>query len=77
VTAIYLVSVWALHVGAKPPGPLRTFAVPMTALLVLASSFTPDPVLFTGVILAALVAVEFAANRERSVRPAGSRRAGG
>jgi low temperature requirement protein LtrA len=29
--AIYLVSVWAVHVRAKPPGPMRTFAVPVTA----------------------------------------------
>jgi hypothetical protein len=35
---------------------MRTYAVPIGVVLILASSFTPQPVLGTGVVLAGLVA---------------------
>jgi low temperature requirement protein LtrA len=54
--AVFLVAVWGLHYADKAPGPLRTFAVPVGAGLILAASFTPEPVLATGALLAALVA---------------------
>ena len=53
---VFLLAVWALHYATKNPGPMRTYAVPTGAALILASSFTPQPVLSTGLVLAALVA---------------------
>ena len=55
--SLYLLTVWLLHFRRKAPGALRNYAVPVTVALVLASSATPEPVLVTGVLLAALVAV--------------------
>ena len=54
--AVYLVAVWVLHYRDKDPGPLRSWVPPVAAVLVLAASFTPEPVLVTGVLLAGLVA---------------------
>jgi low temperature requirement protein LtrA len=53
---VFLVAVWSLHYATKAPGPMRTYAVPTGAVLILASSFTPEPVLATGLLLASLVA---------------------
>jgi low temperature requirement protein LtrA len=53
--AVYLLSVWALHVRHKQPGPMRTFAVPLTAAAVLASTGLGQPVLATGAACAALL----------------------
>ena len=54
--AIYVTAVWALHFRHKVPGPMRNFAAPVAAVLILASSFTPEPVLATGLLVATLVA---------------------
>jgi low temperature requirement protein LtrA len=59
-TAAYLAAVWAIHFRYKRPSLLRTFAVPVTTILILASSITPEPVLATGALLATLVAVTIA-----------------
>jgi hypothetical protein len=48
--------VWILHYATKAPGPMKTYAVPVGAVLILASSFTPQPVLSTGIVLAGLIA---------------------
>ena len=61
--ALYLVTVWALHLRYKRPGWHRRFAVPVAAVGILAASATPEPVLVTGVLLVALVSVGVAANR--------------
>jgi len=53
---VYLLAVWALHYATKAPGPMKTYAVPVGAVLVLASSFTPQPVLGVGVVLTGLIA---------------------
>jgi len=53
----YLVTVWALHVRYKRSSWLRNYAVPIAAVLILASSVTPQPALITGALLAALVIV--------------------
>jgi low temperature requirement protein LtrA len=53
---IFLLAVWTLHYATKAPGPLKTYGVPIGAVLILASSFTPEPVLSTGVVLAGLIA---------------------
>ncbi|MCA1841796.1 MAG: low temperature requirement protein A [Actinobacteria bacterium] len=55
--ALYLVAVWALHYSTKVPGPMRSYAVPAAVVLILATSFTPEPVLATGLLLASLVAI--------------------
>ncbi len=57
---IFLLSVWALHARYKPPSPLRNYGVPVTSALILASSFTSEPVLLTGLIMAVLVSVTVA-----------------
>ena len=53
--AIFLVAVWILHYSTKAPGPMRRYAVPIAAVLILASAFTPQPVLITGLLVASLV----------------------
>ena len=53
---VFVLTVWALHYTVKTPGPLRAFAVPAAAVLVLASTFTPESVLATGAVLATLIA---------------------
>jgi low temperature requirement protein LtrA len=58
----YLLAVWALHVADKTPTPLHRYGTPAAAVLVLATSLTAEPVLWTGVILAVLVAVHVASD---------------
>jgi low temperature requirement protein LtrA len=53
---VFLVAVWALHYATKTPGRMRTYAVPVASVLILAASFTPEPVMTTGLLLASLVA---------------------
>ena len=43
--ACYLLAVWALHAPYKPPGPLRSFAAPVGAALILAATASGQPVL--------------------------------
>jgi low temperature requirement protein LtrA len=55
--AIYLLTIWTLHLGPHHAGPPRAWAFPLaTAALVLAATATGQPVLITGLLLAALVA---------------------
>jgi low temperature requirement protein LtrA len=54
--AVYVLSVWVLHRAHKDPGWHRTWAAPVTAALVLASTWSPEPVLLSGLVLAGLVA---------------------
>jgi low temperature requirement protein LtrA len=63
----YLLAIWALHARDKRPGPMRTFACPVAALLVLASSGLGEPVLGTGIVLAGLVALAVVAARRAGV----------
>jgi low temperature requirement protein LtrA len=53
--ACYLVAVWAVHKRYKPKGRWKTFAVPIAAGLIIASSVLPDPVLAAGLLLVVLV----------------------
>ena len=55
--AIYLISVWLLHIG--PSNECRPIAIgfPVAALLVLAAAFSPAPVHITAAITAGLVAL--------------------
>lgn len=63
--ALYLLSVWLLHVG--PRNECRPIAVgyPAAAVLVVAMSFTPLPVYLAAVVMAALVATTVIASHER------------
>jgi low temperature requirement protein LtrA len=64
--AIYLLTVWILHRSYKPPGPLRTWASPLAAALVLVSSWTAEPVLLSGLTIASLIAASVVVHdRER------------
>jgi len=63
--AIYLITLWVLH--DRPEYAKSRALGPIAAGLALAASFTPQPVLLTGLILAALVAVKLVI---RSTRPA-------
>ena len=65
----YLLVVWALHAPYKKPSRLRTLAVPTTAALILASSFTRQAVLLAGQLLVALVSVSVATSEARSDSP--------
>jgi low temperature requirement protein LtrA len=55
--AIFLLSVWLLHIG--PTNECRPIAIgfPVTAVLVVAASYTPAPIHVTAVLAAALVAL--------------------
>jgi low temperature requirement protein LtrA len=68
--ALYVLVVWALHARAKPPGPVRNFAVPVGVALILGSSVTPQPVLLSGIVLALLVAVGVAEHEHQRPVPA-------
>jgi low temperature requirement protein LtrA len=70
----YLLAVWALHARDKQPGPLRSFAVPVSATLVLASTLTPEPVLVTGIVMAGLVAVAVVVHDRETERAAAASR---
>jgi len=59
--ALFLLAVWALQVRPHHLGRWPGAVVPATALLVLASSLTPEPVLVTGLLTAAMIAVSLVA----------------
>jgi low temperature requirement protein LtrA len=55
--AVYVLTLWALHLGPRHAGPARLRALPLAAAaLVLAATATGQPVLITGLLLAVLVA---------------------
>jgi low temperature requirement protein LtrA len=61
--AVFLLSVWLLHIG--PADECRPIAIgfPVTAVLVVAASFTPAPIHVAAVLTAALVALTVVATR--------------
>jgi low temperature requirement protein LtrA len=61
--ALYLVTVWVLHWRDKSPGRFRAFACPVTAAAIVAASWTGEPVLLSGLALAALVAASLVVHR--------------
>ncbi|KAA2261357.1 low temperature requirement protein A [Solihabitans fulvus] len=63
--ALYLLSVWALHIRAcaSERGPMVASAFPVTAVLVLATPFTHAPVHVTAVLMAGLVLLTQVAGR--------------
>jgi low temperature requirement protein LtrA len=58
--AVFLLSLWALHVRAMDP-PIRKFGAPVTAVLVVAASFTVAPPLIIGLVLTLYVAAKVVA----------------
>jgi hypothetical protein len=67
--ALFLLAVWALQVRPHHLGRWHGALTPATAVLVLASTFAPEPVLVTGSLVAAMVAVSLVTLH----RPAASR----
>ena len=65
---VYLVVLWALHYPYKRPGVARDIAPPIAIVLILASSFTPEPVLLTGVVLASLVVISVVSYSQPATR---------
>jgi low temperature requirement protein LtrA len=65
--SLYLLLVWALHAPAKPPGPMKTYVVPIGVVLILLGSVTPQPVLTTGIVLAAMVVAGVIAHGRETV----------
>jgi hypothetical protein len=55
--SVYLVVAWALHAPYKPPSPFRNWSAPIAVVLIMASSFTSQPVLVAGILLTALLAL--------------------
>jgi low temperature requirement protein LtrA len=55
--ALYLVAVWLVHRRYKPAGTWRNVGAPLGACCIVAASFTTEPVLTAGIIMAALVVI--------------------
>ena len=53
--SIFLLAVWAMESPLKDPISFRTWAIPLTIALMLASSITAEPVLLCGVALTVLL----------------------
>jgi low temperature requirement protein LtrA len=62
--ALYVLSVWGVHVSAKPAGPVRV-APPCAAALVVVVALAGLPVVVVGLVLVALVAFSELAARGR------------
>jgi low temperature requirement protein LtrA len=59
--ALFLVAVWALQVRPHHLGRWPSALVPAAAVLVLASTFTSEPVLATGLVVAAMIGASLVA----------------
>ncbi|HJW36169.1 MAG TPA: low temperature requirement protein A [Actinomycetes bacterium] len=67
--ALFLLAVWALQVRPHHLGHWHTTLVPTTAVLVLASTLAPEPILVTGLLVAAMIGATLVALH----RPAAAR----
>jgi low temperature requirement protein LtrA len=67
--ALFLLAVWALQVRPHHLGHWHTTLVPTAAVLVLASTLAPEPILVTGLLVAAMIGVTLVALH----RPAAAR----
>lgn len=65
--ALYLMSVWLLHIGPRHQCRPIALGFPLTAVLVVAMSFTPLPVPLTALVLTALVATTVVATHGHPV----------
>jgi hypothetical protein len=75
--AVFLTTVWVLHWRFKSAGRFRVLACPLTSAVVVATSWTGEPVLLTGLALAALVAASLVVHRADDEAEAGARHAPG
>ncbi len=67
---VYLIVVWALHLRPHHIAFPHTVVFPAAAVLVLAATFTPQPVLISGLVMAAALAVSITlAARENAATP--------
>ena len=66
---LFLLTVWVLHWRHKTPGPFRIAACPATAAVVLATSWSGEPVLLTGLAIAALVVASLLVHPGGPVEP--------
>ena len=67
--ALFLLTVWVLHWRHKAPGLFRAVACPATGAGVLATSWSGEPVLLTGLAIAALVVASLLVNRAGAFDP--------
>jgi low temperature requirement protein LtrA len=67
--ALFLLAVWVLQVRPHHLGRWHTTLVPTTAVLVLASTLAPEPILVTGLLVAAMIGITLVALH----RPAAAR----
>jgi low temperature requirement protein LtrA len=56
--ALYLMSLWALHERSRAASLMEASLAPVTALLILLTSFSSQPVLLAGLLLSALLAIK-------------------
>ena len=68
--ALFLLAVWALQLRPHHLGRWHTALVPATAVLVLASTLVPEPILVTGLLVAAMIAVSLVALHRPAAAPA-------
>ena len=59
--AVFLLCMWVLHGKVRHLGEVRGWAMPVAAFAIIGVSWTAQPVLLTGLVLAALVGVSIAA----------------
>ncbi|HEV2892147.1 MAG TPA: low temperature requirement protein A [Actinomycetota bacterium] len=67
--ALFLLAVWALQVRPHHLGRWHGALVPATAVLVLASTLAPEPVLVTGLLVAAMIAASLVALHRPGTAP--------
>lgn len=70
--AVYLVAVWALHLRPHHRGGWSAYVFPAGAVLVLAATLTPLPVVATGLVTAGVVTVKVAAGGRAERRSGGA-----
>jgi low temperature requirement protein LtrA len=68
--ALFLLAVWALQLRPHHLGRWHSALVPGTAALVLAATLLPEPILVTGLLAAAMIAVSTAGQRSVATTPA-------
>jgi low temperature requirement protein LtrA len=66
--ALYLLSLWALHERPRATSLVEASLAPLTVLLILLTPFSGQPVLLTGVLLCALLAIKLAGRQRASER---------
>jgi len=65
--ALYLLSLWALHERSRAANLVEMSLAPVTVLLILLTPFSGQPVLLTGLLLSALLAIKLV-GRHRSTK---------